>query len=329
MVIINKVFKIAIVGSGELGSRHLQGLKMSNAMFDVFVVDPLDNALQLSKNRLEEVSSKININKIFYFNSLALLPKKIDLVIIATTSSVRKKIISDLLQNIEVKYLILEKIVFQKPSDFYEIKEIFDRKNIRDWVNLPRRYYNVYRSLKLKINGNINLFVKGNNWGLGCNSIHFIDLFIFLNNQFEINFNTEFLYNKIYESKRKGYKEFFGELIIKNIKGNQAILSDIKDYDSNENCPLIIIKDNDYEYIIDEQKNTLIQKNKNNVFTEDIKIPYQSDLTGIIVDDILKSSKSKLPTFDECLKYHVPLIDSFIKHMSLIENKEITSCPIT
>ena len=329
MVIIKKVYKLAIIGSGELGSRHLQGLRMSNETFDIYVVDPSDDALQLSKERLDEVSNQIKINKIFYFDSLDLLPKKIDLAIIATTSSIRKKIISNLLQKIELKYLILEKIVFQKPSDFYEIKEKLDRKNIRAWVNLPRRSYEVYNCIKSKINGNINLFVRGNDWGLACNSIHFVDLFIFLNNQFEINFNTELLYNKIYESKRKGYKEFFGELILKNNTGNQAILSDIKDYDSNKNSPLIIIKDNDYEYIIDEQKNTLIQKNKNNVYTEDIKIPYQSDLTGIIVDDILKSSKCRLPTFNECLKYHAPLIDSFIKHMSLIENKEIISCPIT
>ena len=54
---------IVIIGAGELGSRHLQGVLKSRGRFNVFVVDPSDSALQTANARAEEVLTNTSLNK--------------------------------------------------------------------------------------------------------------------------------------------------------------------------------------------------------------------------------------------------------------------------
>ena len=52
---------IAIIGGGQLGSRHLQGLAMSSKHYRINVVDPNKKALAIAKQRYFEVSKKQNV----------------------------------------------------------------------------------------------------------------------------------------------------------------------------------------------------------------------------------------------------------------------------
>ena len=48
------MYKIAVIGAGQLGSRHLQGLKLSKLKSDIWVVDNNPNSLQIAQQRYEE-----------------------------------------------------------------------------------------------------------------------------------------------------------------------------------------------------------------------------------------------------------------------------------
>ena len=54
---------IAIIGGGQIGSRHLQGLAKLSKQFQIYVVDPDKQALSIAKQRYLEVSEPIKNNK--------------------------------------------------------------------------------------------------------------------------------------------------------------------------------------------------------------------------------------------------------------------------
>lgn len=58
-------------------------------------------------------------------------------------------------------------------------------------------------------------------------------------------------------------------------------------------------------------------------------IPYQSQLTHIVVKQILNNGICDLTTYKDSLKFHIPLLECFIKYVSRIENRKVEICPIT
>ena len=78
------MYKIAVIGAGQLGSRHLQGLKLSKLKSDIWVVDNNPNSLQIAQQRYEE--GEVNSNQtIYYIQLIDQLPAELDLVVIATS----------------------------------------------------------------------------------------------------------------------------------------------------------------------------------------------------------------------------------------------------
>ncbi len=50
------MFNVAIIGAGQLGSRHLQGLKLSSSPLSITVMDSNDESLRVAKERYDVVS---------------------------------------------------------------------------------------------------------------------------------------------------------------------------------------------------------------------------------------------------------------------------------
>ena len=55
------MYNVAIVGAGQLGSRHLQGLSKVNININISVVDPKKHSLQLARSRFNEMRLNDNI----------------------------------------------------------------------------------------------------------------------------------------------------------------------------------------------------------------------------------------------------------------------------
>ena len=137
----NLVPHIAIVGAGQLGSRHLQGLARLDRDIVVDVMDPDTAALALAKQRFDEMSPNLHKQSVRYISTQKDFESDLDLAIIATNADVRPHVIKSLLTNVYVRYLILEKVVFQSVRDFETVIQILDEKRIKAWVNCPRRIF--------------------------------------------------------------------------------------------------------------------------------------------------------------------------------------------
>jgi hypothetical protein len=321
------MYNIAIIGAGQLGSRHLQGLAKSSKQFHIYVVDPKRDALVLAKQRFEEVS-KLSKNIISFYQSINDLTDNIDLTIIATTANVRRGIIESLLDKCSIKYLILEKVVFQKSEDFKPIQNLLLEKGVKTWMNCIRRSFSFYKKIKNELGSDkLAIEVKGNNWGLACNGIHMIDLLVFLTEKMDIKINTNELENIIVDSKRNGFKELKGTLKIYTSRGDTLVLNDRDKYAENFE---ISISNDSMQFNIFENDGLVIRHISNNKTREEkISIPFQSDLTGSVVDQILDTGESDLTQYEECMQYHIPMLNAFNNHISKLTGQTVTICPIT
>ena len=60
---------ICIIGSGQLGSRHLQALKTIGTKLNIFIVDPSNESLDIAKERYDTIDPK-NIHELLYLNNI-------------------------------------------------------------------------------------------------------------------------------------------------------------------------------------------------------------------------------------------------------------------
>ena len=323
--------EILIIGAGSLGSRHLQGLGKIKNKFNITVLDPNNSALSKSKLRYKEIAKSNPYHTVNFVNSLDLIRNSADLAIIATTADIRFKVIKSLLKQCFTKFLILEKVVFQTINDFKVILNLLDKKGIKAWVNCPRRVMPFFIQLKERTckSSRVEILVKGSNWGLACNAIHFIDLLSFLSGQLKVDINESMLEKKIFKSKRKGFIELGGTLTATTNRGDFLKLIDQRN--DNLNFKTIISFDNIVIEI--DQQNGLVKEylkgESENYNQEEYSLPLQSDLTGCQVIEILNNNDPGLTSLHESSGFHIPLIQGINQHLSTIMQKEIKICPIT
>ncbi|MDA7855552.1 Gfo/Idh/MocA family oxidoreductase [Cyclobacteriaceae bacterium] len=318
-----------IIGAGQLGSRHLQGLLKFNMEQVIYVLDPSENSLNISKERAQDVENKHNL---IFINDWDKIPSEFDLVIIATGANVRSKVVMKLLTNFKVKNLILEKVLFQDLSSYSEIANIIKETSTSTWVNHARRMFDHYQKIKSIIAQNeerVSLQVYGGNWGLACNGLHFIDLVCFLSNSEieKIDFDGV---EEVIDSKRFNNIEFTG-----SIKGKLKNRSDFSIFSlsghSADITVCIFTKSN--RWLVQEGGSPKVihlpeGNNFNEIITPFVN-EYQSNLTTKIINDILVDGNTSLPTYDEASSSHVPFINGALNTYIKLTGIKTSICPIT
>jgi len=323
-----KMKKIVIIGVGQLGSRHLQGVSQADFDISIEVVDPNISSLKIAKERYEEITDKQYVQEIKFLKSIDELSSQIDLAIIATSANIRSKVIKELVVKKDVKNLILEKILFQTLEEYDDIEVILEENHISCWVNHPRRMFPIYENLKDMFIHSSELFYSfsASNWGLACNALHFIDHLSFLTNENSLELNCDFLDKKIYSSNREGFIEFNGLLAGKLGNHKFVLYSNRDDFAYN-----FTISDNNKIVNIDENNNKIIinyKDGKIEIIEEKI-VYYQSELSQLILRDLFINNVVKLPTFKEAKSLHIPFIESLLSHLEKIDGKKHKICPIT
>ena len=320
--------KVAIIGSGQLGSRHLQGIKTANIELSIEVVDSNIESLKVAENRYYEIAANQYTKAIRFISSIDDLSNDLDIVIIATSSAPRYIITKELIEKKHVRNIIFEKVLFQNEDHFYEIYNMLNTFGINAWVNCPRRMYDFYNTIKNELNNVDKLIftVSGGEWGLGCNSIHFIDIFSYLSNQTSYTLLTNGLNKKVYPSKRSGYVEFCG--ILSGISERGDIINLISQ-DNSSITPLISIVSHNKKFVIDETNGNMTFFKDNNWKTSIINVPYQSQLTGKLIEDILLNKNSGITKYEESMNLHLPFITSLLDYYNSITEENSKNCPIT
>ena len=321
----------AIIGAGQLGSRHLQSLLgVSTQKLCVYVIDPSESSLDVAQQRAGEISHD---HALVISQKMTDLPQALDFVVIATNSMFRLAVIQELVAQSQVKFLILEKVLFPEIKQYETALQLIEEHQIKCWVNHPRRMYDDYKKLKQHFSSDktYSMQVTGAAWGLACNGLHFIDLFEYLTDSQLTTLSTTLVHNTPIESKRSGYLEFEGEIhgalnnkhafSVQSLTGNQLL------------APSISIMTDDFRVFIQESGTPAVYRfeaaNNFSLEKDSFSVQYQSQLTGILFEQLLHSGTCDLPELKHACKTHRIFLNAFLEHWNTNTGEKQDVLPIT
>ena len=308
------MIKVLIIGLGNIGCRHLESLANVNMNL---LIDCVDS----SEIVINKIQKKIDSKNIRFFSNLEDIDKKYEFLIHSTSSDVRLKLLTQILNVSKIKYCILEKLLVQSLEDLLILKKLCTQIE-KCWVNTPMHEWDLYKKLTEHVNILDVSNVQFNNFeGLACNAIHFIDFISSWKKMLPSKIETSKLTNW-YESKRKGFYDLYGELKIIYPDKTSLILKSLKDI-------------NDYHCLIKEKNRLwkLVEKDKIFYSDDGVKITgeveFQSQLTKKIVHNILSSNKCNLPELNWSIDCHRLLIKSLLNYWNSYYNSNVNVVPIT
>lgn len=315
--------KILLIGCGNIGFRHLEGLLKSDLSLNISIIERSKATIKEQIKKIQK--KKLKNKKIFFSNNFSINRLKFDLVICATPADKRYYLLKKLVAKFDFSKILIEKLAFQNIYDYEKALELFKKNKIQCWVNCARREYKIYKKIRLenKTNNQLSIEVIANNkWNLASNSIHFFDLFYFLID-IPISFSKKKSDLKKILSKHKNYFELSGTLKVEN-KKSIIFLSD----QSKSNGFVVKIKTPKNKYYIDEHKQFVRKYSNNIVYTKRINIPFQSQLTRILLKKIIYNKKILLPTISDAYLSH-QLLYSLFKRYFYKKKKKLINCMIT
>jgi len=300
-------YNIAIIGAGELGSRYLQGMSGCKFPLDIFVVDPSHASLSQAKERWHQVSAGSDTHSVVFLDNFSGIHDiLIDVIIVATSSEGRADLIRELSSQIEVRYWVVEKVLAQSESELKLISKVL--KNFPGaWVNTPRRMIKWYQDIIASSPGGspITCTVSGGDWGLACNAIHFLDLVAWWSGEELVSIQTDELAPQWHKSKREGYWEIFGTLTANYSQGSRLVLKST----SGDASYLVEIQAEGFAWEIHELNGAAARSDGESISG---RLEFQSEITGRLIESILKSGRCDLPTVDESAVLHIPLVNQLL-----------------
>lgn len=302
---------IAVIGSGQLGSRHLQALAALEQPCNIVVVEPSANARQVARDRYLAVQSNERHRLVMLANT-STLPAELDLVIVATTADVRLCIIEDVLRRSKVRNWLLEKILFQRLED-YSIANRLLQDNPAVWVNLGQRLWPFFIELKERFadDPDLELQVIGSNWGLGCNAVHNVDIARFLWSG-DLRHHAD-LDKELIDSKRATFKEFTGA--ISTMQGAKVRVRQIS-YAKGDSPFSFVVSHPTVQMIWRVNAGRLYESaaNTNWRWSErEMIAPLQSVVTTRLAREMLQGSADcGLPRFADAVSVHLETIQALL-----------------
>lgn len=329
-------YRIVLVGAGQIGSRHLQGLRTITEEIEVAVVDPSRAALEQARARLLEGVAAEPF-RVRFLTTLAELPARADIAIVATSADTRRAAVEGLLAACDLPYLLLEKVLFQREEDYAPVATLLCARGVTAWVNCPRRRWPCFRALGSAVagGGRIEMVVDGAQFGLACNSVHFLDLFEAFGGGLE-EILTDGVDRPLLEAKRKGFVEMTGRLEGRGRHGWITLVSR-----PAGDSPLLVSVASDrargvVEQVADRVSGRLEARWRLARAEEDWSwregsetVAAQSAVTGAVVAEILAKGRSDLTSYDESMRVHLPLVRGMTALYRQVTGSSEASCPIT
>ena len=330
---MKKIFKILIVGCGELGSRHLQAVCNLPQVKEVMVVDLNSSSLELGKKRLQDITDVSPETSFRWLTSLNEVQSDVDLCIVATLARGRCHLIEEIAQKVNVKKFLVEKIVSQSVLEYENLLRFVESKNLSVWVNCNTRGFDIHRHIKKKIQPGESIIFKsiGGNHGLANNGIHTSDLFLFYDGSEMIESVAQAIDPVLHPSKRgKDYFDLSGTIQGRTKKGNHFSLSFARDHVASEHISIVT---KSYRCVVDHLMRWACENEGENAKAWK-PIPFEGDIfvsqtTKRFATDILTKGSCKLPTLRECYPAHQFILESLLPHFNQFLKKTDDVCPVT
>ncbi len=310
---------VLVVGFGNMGCRHTQSLIEKYPENKYFIVEPNKDVYECNIKKID-----VLYNRLFYYDDILSLPDNIDFAVIATSAFPRYKITQALIGK-GVKYFLLEKIVFQSEQQFDEITNLLRMNDCLAYCNFVNRYFPNYIEIKNSfIQGSpMKMIVSGSDFGLGCNALHYVDLFEYITSS-RVQLTSSKLVENLKPNRRGSiYKELLGQIIFTSRNGDTLIISaDENRVGGNE---IVILHNNNYDILNEESRTHVHYSEKKGVVRKEFKILYTSFLTGVIYNDIIHG-KSLLPNIEFVKSSHIEFFKAANAAFGL---SDIDLCPLT
>ena len=312
---------VLVVGVGNFGSWWVISLlRWSKSLrIDCFDVDQ-NKYTNLLSRKSEQIGWSVSSHEINCLCDEIDIKPVYDLVVIATSSDVRLKVVDFLVKRIDSKLWILEKVLAQSTTQLDEMKKLLSGKSV--YVNHSRRIQPATQYLKTYLGGKPlpqKSILKGGKWELASNSFHFIDMFCFLYSTELKKIKSGRLNRWHSSSVREGFYDTSGEIIFSFKNGLEFVLDWTSGTDEAEwsfcfgdisvsyNELTGVIKENDLEIA---------------------KIPLInfSDLGALM--DIKNIKLIQLPTFQESYRRSYLLLHLFEADWKCFDSSEDTLVPL-
>lgn len=318
---------VLVVGCGQLGRRHIQGLSRSNSKIVIYVMDNDPEAIVALHAFVEqnyEDFRRLTLHIIDVSEkNLSHLPI-FDLTVVATTAFARFKLLTNIVSLTKTRHWLIEKPLGQSSAEIKDIcKWAFNRSA---FVNHPRRMMPWYKTISKDLigKGPIKLNAFYSNFGIACNTSHLVDLVNWWTESFPISVCTDGLNKEWHEAKRPGFWDIQGFLKI-NFSDESII-----ELWSSEKIKKSIIEikfGNSEKCTIDENLGAARFSNGREV---NGKVSYQSNLTGALLDQLYESGECDLPTIAKGADCSELLVDKLLEHWnSVCKGKRLSSLPFT
>ena len=318
--------KILVLGGGQLGSRYLQGLLKHHEALRIFVLDPWQQSLNLSVQRMQEVEVQGAGHIVSFHQTSVDLPADFDLVIVATTADVRPDVVQQIASRGTVRYWVLEKVLAQSEQGLQQLAASVAGAS-KAWVNTPRRMMPWHQEIKSKLGfgAPIAMSVAGGQWNMASNAIHLLDLLAWWSGESLVELSTELLEPDWRETKRKGCLEVSGVLEAVYSGGSTMRLRSSDDL-AGQPLTMSVVGAGGLAWTIVESSGTA--QRSDGMLIAGKTVP-QSALTTDLVDAILKHGNCDLPSFEESLAMHRVLIASLQNHRTKTQADAPLPIPIT
>lgn len=310
---------ILVVGFGNMGCRHAQSLLKRKDEDKIIVIEPNKETVKSNKIRIGDLE-----NRLIFIDTIEDLKLKIDFAIIATSSNPRFDIVLKLL-SFGVKKFLIEKVVFQSEKQFKKVIQKLHEFKAEAYCNFVNRYFSNYQLIKSELSKDkpFKMIVSGGEFGLGCSSLHYMDLFEYMCNDYCKMVSSSLNLSNSKNSRGETYKEVNGLLLLKSSKGDKLLInSDIKKTGGVE---ITIIQDSKIHILNEESLNHLQILDDIILKKEDFIIKNTSELTNNLVNEIFEN-RTVLPTVKETMNSHLQIFKVFNEVFGLSKSE---LCPIT
>ena len=314
---------VVVAGVGQIGSRHLQGLASSTLDLEIHLVDPSSAALDTATERWASSSGEASEGRLRLHKSCHGLPPRVDVAVVAATAEIRPILVRELRESAEVQYWVLEKVLAQNLAGLDDLLAS-TADAVGAWVNTPRRIIDWYRRIGEAgaAQAPVEIVVDGGGWGMACNAVHFLDLCAWWSGGRIDTVDTAGLSPEWLPARRPGNFEISGMMEVRFTSGSRVLLQD-----AGGDEPLTIsVSSANHEWNIQESVGRAVRSDGRR---DDGRLTLQSELTGGLVDNLLRSGGCGLPTLAEGVDLHRPFLSAMLNHWRATGHPGAQSVPIT
>jgi hypothetical protein len=314
------VVNVLIAGAGQLGARYLQGLALFSESINIWVYDISIDSLNRARERWDELPQQPHA--VAYIKDFSQIPAKLDAAFVTTNADVRLDVVKKIVHVAVVRYWVLEKVLVQRIPDLQALKSAIGVCE-GAWVNTPMYLWPLYHALRARsdVSEPIEASFTGTR-GVACNAIHYIDFVSRWGGSRISSIDTVGLNTSWTPSKRDGFMELEGNMVVYFTGGSRLLIAG----DEHANNYKVTIKTLQETWEVDESSSRAISSNNNII---QACILRQSELTGPLLKDILENGRCDLPSLDESIKQHEPLLHAFLAHWNSKMSPKLDYVPIT